>query len=143
MELTLEVIMVPATDLDRSKRFYEEGCGFKVDVDQEVAPGIRIIQLTPPGSRCSITLSSGMPGNPGQEALAPGQLQGLQLCTTDIAAAREALLNGSVDVSPIQHVGDSGWEDGPGGVWNSFLFFKDPDGNGWTVQEAPTPLAER
>ncbi|MFI6283479.1 VOC family protein [Streptomyces sp. NPDC051018] len=143
MELTLEVIMIPATDLERSKKFYEEGCGFTVDVDQEVAPGIRIVQMTPPGSRCSITLSSGLPDNPGQQNLVPGQLQGLQLCTTDLAAAREALVERSVDVTPIQHVGDDGWADGPGGEWNSFVFFKDPDGNGWAIQEAPSPLAER
>jgi catechol 2,3-dioxygenase-like lactoylglutathione lyase family enzyme len=143
MELTLEVIMVPVTDLDRAKRFYEEGCGFRADVDQEVAPGIRIIQLTPPGSRCSITLSSGLPGNPGQQLLEPGTLNGLQLCTTDLAAAREKLIAGGVEVSPIQHVGEKGWEEGPGGTWNSFMFFNDPDGNGWAVQEAPAPLSER
>ncbi|MEW2082945.1 VOC family protein [Streptomyces sp. NPDC005283] len=143
MELTLEVIMVPSSDLDRSKTFYEDGCGFKVDLDQEVAPGIRIIQLTPPGSRCSIALSSGMPDRPGQQAMTPGSLQGLQLCVTDIAAAHAALTERSVPVSAIQHVGRGGWEDGPGGEWNSFMFFKDPDGNGWVVQEAPAPLSER
>lgn len=144
MELTLEVITVPVTDLDRSKRFYEEGCGFKVDVDQEVAPGIRIIQLTPPGSRCSIALTSGIPDRPGQPTMAPGTLQGVQLCVTDIAAARAAFTDRSVNVSPIQHVGPTGgWEDGPGETWNSFMFFNDPDGNGWVIQEAPAPLAER
>lgn len=105
MELTLEVIMVPSSDLDRSKTFYEDGCGFKVDLDQEVAPGIRIIQLTPPGSRCSIALSSGMPDRPDQQAMTPGSLQGLQLCVTDIAAAHAALTGRSVPVSAIQHVG--------------------------------------
>ncbi|MGW6455937.1 VOC family protein [Streptomyces sp. NPDC055078] len=143
MELTLEIITIPATDLDRSKKFYEEGCGFKVDLDQEVAPGIRVIQLTPPGSRCSVSLLSGFPDNPGQPAMTPGTLQGLQLCVTDLAAARAALVERSVEVSAIQHVGESGWEDGPGGEWNSFLFFKDPDGNGWAIQEAPSPLSER
>lgn len=143
MEMTLEVITVPATDLDRSKRFYEEGCGFKVDLDQEVAPGVRIIQITPPGSRCSIALMGGMPEHPNRPSMTPGSLQGLQLCVTDIAAAHAAFTDRSVDVSPIQHVGAGGWEDGPGGEWNSFMFFKDPDGNGWAVQEAPAPLAER
>jgi catechol 2,3-dioxygenase-like lactoylglutathione lyase family enzyme len=141
--MTLEVIMVPVSDLDRSKRFYEEGCGFKVDLDQEVAPGIRIIQLTPPGSRCSIALGSGLPEPPDQPAMVPGSLRGLQLCVTDLAAARAAFTDRSVDVSPIRHVGQAGWEDGPGEEWNSFMFFKDPDGNGWTVQEAPAPLSER
>lgn len=145
MELTLEVITVPLTDLDRSKRFYEEGCGFKVDLDSEVAPGIRIIQLTPPGSRCSIVMAGGLPEHPDQPTMTPGSLQGLQLCVTDIAAARAAFTERSVDVSPIQHVGASGaWEDGPGEeTWNSFMFFKDPDGNGWVIQKAPAPLSER
>ncbi|MFI1012495.1 VOC family protein [Streptomyces sp. NPDC020965] len=143
MELTLEVITVPVTDLDRAKKFYEEGCGFKVDLDQEVAPGIRVIQLTPVGSRCSITLTSGQPDNPGQPKMAPGSLSGLQLCVTDLAAARAALLERSVEVGEIQRVGANGWEDGAGGEWNSFLFFKDPDGNGWAIQEAPAPLSQR
>ncbi|MCM2391027.1 VOC family protein [Streptomyces albipurpureus] len=143
MELTLEVVTVPATDLDRSKEFYAEACGFRLDLDQEVAPGVRIIQLTPPGSRCSIALMSGFPLAPGQGAMAPGSLQGLQLCVTDLAGARAALLENAVDVSEIQHVGERGWEEGPGGEWNSFLFFKDPDGNGWAIQQAPSPLSER
>ncbi|WP_406001259.1 VOC family protein [Streptomyces sp. NBC_00829] len=143
MDMTLEVIMVPVSDLDRSKKFYEEGCGFKVDLDQEVAPGIRIIQLTPPGSRCSIAMGSGLPGNPDQQPMAPGTLRGLQLCVTDIAAARDALVERSVVVSEIQHVGKAGWEPGPGDTWNSFMFFQDPDGNGWVIQQAPAPLSER
>ncbi|GGZ21216.1 glyoxalase [Streptomyces inusitatus] len=143
MEWTLEVVRVPVTDLDRSKKFYAEGCGFAVDVDQEVAPGVRVIQLTPPGSRCSIALMGGFPDHPGQPSAAPGSLRGLQLCVTDIAAARAALAERSVAVSEIQHVGASGWEDGRGGEWNSFLFFSDPDGNAWSVQEAPSPLSQR
>jgi len=144
MDLTLEVVMIPATDLDRSKRFYGEACGFNVDLDMEVAPGIRVIQLTPPGSRCSVTLSSGMPDRPGQPAMKPGTLQGLQLCTTDIAATHAALVERGVEISKIQHVGPTGWEDGTGTEeWNSFAFFSDPDGNGWVVQEAPAPLSER
>ncbi|MET7615385.1 VOC family protein [Streptomyces sp. NPDC005408] len=143
MELTLEVIMIPVTDLDRSKKFYEEGCGFNVDLDQEVAPGIRIIQMTPPGSRCSVSMGSGLPDRPGQTPMAPGSLHGLQLCVTDIAATRAAFVERSVDVSEIQHVGERGWEDGPGQTWNSFLFFQDPDGNGWVIQEAPAPLSDR
>ncbi|MEO3973097.1 VOC family protein [Streptomyces sp. CAU 1734] len=143
MDMTLEVVTVPATDLDRSKAFYAEGCGFHVDLDQQVAPGIRVIQLTPPGSRCSISLVSGFPDQPGRPAAAPGTLRGLQLCVTDLAAARAALVERSVEVSPIRHVGERGWADGPGGTWNSFVFFDDPDGNGWTIQEAPAPLSER
>ncbi|MFD7298076.1 VOC family protein [Streptomyces sp. NPDC059897] len=143
MEWTLEVIVVPVSDVDRAKDFYANKVGFKVDLDSQVAPGIRIVQLTPPGSRCSVSLAEGLPGAPGQQPLAPGSLTGLQVCVTDIAAAREELLSRGVDVSPVQHAGPQGWQEGPGEVWNSFMFFTDPDGNGWTVQEAPAPLSER
>ncbi|RVU26239.1 VOC family protein [Streptomyces antnestii] len=143
MEWTLEVVVVPVTDVDRAKDFYVKQVGFGVDVDQVVAEGIRVVQLTPPGSRCSISLLQGMPGAPGQAPMAPGSLTGLQLCVTDIAAARAELVERGVDVSPVQHAGATGWEEGAGDVWNSFMFFTDPDGNGWTVQQAPAPLAER
>jgi catechol 2,3-dioxygenase-like lactoylglutathione lyase family enzyme len=143
MEWTLEVIVVPVSDVDRAKDFYADKAGFKVDVDTQVAPGIRIVQLTPPGSRCSITLAEGLPGAPGQSRPQPGSLTGLQLCVTDIAAAREELVGRGVAVSAVQHAGAEGWSEGPGGPWNSFMFFTDPDGNGWTVQEAPAPLSER
>ncbi|MEV3853416.1 VOC family protein [Streptomyces sp. NPDC050095] len=143
MEWTLEVVVVPVSDVDRAKEFYADKAGFKVDLDSEVAPGVRIVQLTPPGSRCSISLTSGMPGAPGQPAMSPGSLTGLQLCVTDIAAAHQELTGRGVEVSAVQHAGPQGWTEGPGGTWNSFMFFTDPDGNGWTVQEAPAPLAER
>ncbi|MEU0271332.1 VOC family protein [Streptomyces sp. NPDC006307] len=143
MNWTLEVVLVPVTDLDRAKDFYGTKCGFKVDLDTEVAPGIRIIQLTPPGSRCSLTLQSGMPLASGEKAMAPGSLQGLQLCVTDIDAARAELVSRGVEVSPVQHLGPEGWTEGKGETWNSFMFFKDPDGNGWTVQQAPSELSER
>lgn len=143
VDLTLEVAQVPVTDVDRAKAFYAEAVGFRVDLDQEVAPGMRIVQLTPPGSRCSVVLMSGMPNHPEQPAMAPGSLHALQLCVTDIAAAHAALAERGVPVTPVQHVGERGWEDGPGEEWNSFLFFKDPDGNSWCVQEAPSPLPER
>ncbi|WP_372347280.1 VOC family protein [Streptomyces sp. KL116D] len=144
MEWTLEVIVVPVSDVDRAKEFYADKVGFKVDLDSQVAPGVRIVQITPPGSRCSIALTEGLPGAPGQDAMAPGSLTGLQVCVTDIAAAREELVGRGVEVSPVQHAGPEGWTEGPGGeAWNSFMFFTDPDGNGWTVQEAPSPLSER
>ncbi|GAA3018128.1 VOC family protein [Kitasatospora albolonga] len=143
MNWTLEVVPVPVTDLDRAKEFYAEKIGFKVDLDSEVAPGVRIIQLTPPGSRCSVVMMSGMPGAEGAGGMAPGSLQGVQLCVTDIEAAHAQLVARGVEVSPVRHLGESGWADGKGGEWNSFLSFTDPDGNGWTVQEAPTELAER
>ena len=143
MNWTLEVVPVPVTDMDRAKEFYGDRCGFKIDLDDEVAPGMRIIQVTPPGSRCSIAMLSGMPGAPGTRSMAPGTLHGLQICVTDIEAARAELLDRGVDVSPIRHVGATGWEDGKGDTWNSFMSFEDPDGNGWVVQEAPSELSQR
>jgi catechol 2,3-dioxygenase-like lactoylglutathione lyase family enzyme len=142
MEFTIEVISVPVTDVDRAKEFYGTVCGFHVDLDQEVSPGVRIVQITPPGSRCSIALTQGMP-SPGQPDMTPGSLQGVQICVTDIEAAHAELSGRGVDISPVQHVGAGGWEPGKGETWNSFAFFSDPDGNGWVLQEAPAPLAER
>ncbi|MFE5815421.1 VOC family protein [Streptomyces sp. NPDC056479] len=143
MDWTLELIGVPVTDVDRAKQFYKEQCGFRVDIDAPFFDGARFVQLTPPGSRCSIVLESGMPDAPGQSRTAPGSLQGLQLCVTDIEAARAELVGHGIDVTPVMHVGASGWTEGRGETWTSFLFFQDPDGNGWAVQEAPAPLAER
>ncbi|MFB7462507.1 VOC family protein [Streptomyces sp. NPDC056224] len=143
MNWTLEVVLVPVTDLDRAKEFYAGRLGFTVDIDAEVAPGLRVIQMTPPGSRCSIAMARGLPPAPGTKAMAPGALQGLQICVTNIEAARAELVGRGVDVSPVRHVGASGWEDGKGGTWNAFVFFEDPDGNGWVVQEAPSELSER
>ncbi|MBT2400575.1 VOC family protein [Streptomyces sp. ISL-100] len=143
MNWTLEVVPVPVTDMDRAKDFYADKIGFKVDLDNEVAPGMRIIQMTPPGSRCSIAMLKGMPEAPDMKEMTPGTLQGLQICVTDIEAAREELLGRGVNVSPIRHVGATGWEDGKGDTWNSFMTFEDPDGNGWVVQEAPSELSER
>ena len=143
MEYTIEVLSVPVTDLDRAKEFYADRCGFHVDLDDEVAPGIRIVQLTPPGSRCSIALAQGIPASPHQREMTPGGLQGVQMCVTDITAAHAELSGRGVDISPVQHVGPTGWEDGKGETWNSFAFFSDPDGNGWLLQEAPSPLSER
>ncbi|MEV6174009.1 VOC family protein [Streptomyces sp. NPDC051954] len=143
MEWTLEVIVVPVADVDRAKSFYTDRCGFHADVDVSPFEGVRFVQLTPPGSRCSVVIESGTPDSPGQPTMAPGSLQGLQLCVTDIEAARAELVDRGVEVSPVQHVGPSGWEEGRGDRWNSFLFFNDPDGNGWVVQEAPAPLAQR
>ncbi|WP_338676297.1 VOC family protein [Streptomyces sp. SCSIO 30461] len=143
MEWALAVIVVPVGDVDRAKDFYAGQCGFRVDHDTRVGDGVRIIQLTPPGSPCSIVIGSGMPPAPGRRTMAPGAVQGLQLCVPDIEAAHGELLSRGVAVSAVQHVSSDGWVRGRGGTWNSFLFFQDPDGNGWVVQEAPSPLAER
>jgi catechol 2,3-dioxygenase-like lactoylglutathione lyase family enzyme len=135
MKWKLEVVVVPVRDVDRAKRFYSEQVGFVVDVDtadaQPLANGMRVVQLTPPGSACSITVGTGLTKSE------PGSLQGLQLVVSDVAAARAELLERGVDVSEVRHVDNGEWADGPGGPWNSFIFFEDPDGNGWAVQEKP------
>jgi catechol 2,3-dioxygenase-like lactoylglutathione lyase family enzyme len=131
MDYTLELVVVPVTDIDRAKAFYSEQCGFVVDVDHSVGDSFRVVQLTPPGSACSISIGKGL------SKAEPGSTQGLQLCVTDIAAAREELVARGLDVSPVRHVDGSEWLDGPGGPWNSFMFFDDPDGNGWAIQEKP------
>ncbi|MFC4061984.1 VOC family protein [Planomonospora corallina] len=132
MDWKLEVVPVPVTDVDRAKRFYGEQAGFAVDLDIEVGDGTRVVQLTPPGSDCSIHLNTGITGPP------PGSLQGLQIVVPDIEAARAELAGRGVPVSPVRHYDeDGGLADGPGGRWNSFVFFADPDGNGWVLQERP------
>ncbi len=132
MEWKLEVVVVPVADVDRAKAFYHERVGFVVDHDTRISDDVRIIQLTPPGSACSIVLQSGM-GNS-----TPGSIQGLQLVVTDIEAAHAHLAERGVETSPIKHFEGSDQVDGPGGDWNSFIFFSDPDGNGWTVQQRPS-----
>lgn len=129
MDWKLEVVVIPVSDVDRAKAFYSEQVGFHVDVDTRVGDEMRIVQLTPPGSACSITL--------GPEVAPPGSFKGMQLVVSDIAAARAELVERGVEVTEIRHIEDGVWMDGPGGAWNSFIFFSDPDGNGWTVQEAP------
>ncbi|MEU2430035.1 VOC family protein [Streptomyces sp. NPDC007861] len=143
MEWTLEVIVIPVTDIDRARTFYADQCGFDVDHDTRIGKGVRIIQLTPPGSTCSIVIGEGMPPAPGHTSMTPGAIQGLQLCVPDIETAHDDLLARGVAVSAVQHVSPTGWAQGKGEPWNSFVFFTDPDGNGWVVQEAPVPLAER
>ncbi|MGW7414239.1 VOC family protein [Streptomyces sp. NPDC054863] len=144
MEWTLEVVPVPVSDIDRAKDFYAEKCGFKVDVDMQISETARVVQLTPPGSRCSIALAKGLTPPPEWVTpTAPGSLQGLQMCVVDIVAGREELAGRGVEVSPVMHLGEKGWEEGKGDTWNSWAYFRDPDGNGWVVQEAPGPLAER
>ena len=131
MDWTLEVIVVPVSDVDRSKKFYSEQLGFNVDVDRSVGDSFRVVQLTPPGSGCSISIGVGLAEG------TPGSLKGLQLCVTDIETARAQLVERGVDVSEVRHVGEGGWAPGRGEPWNSFIFFDDPDGNGWVVQEVP------
>ena len=133
MDWKLEVVVVPVSDVDRSKKFYSEQCGFIVDVDHRPNPNFRVVQLTPPGSACSISIGIGLAPS------APGSLKGLQLVVRDVAAARQQLFDRGVDVTPVRHIDQATneWHDGHGGPWNSFIFFDDPDGNSWTVQEKP------
>lgn len=130
MDWKLEVVVLPVSDIDRAKRFYTEQMGFNCDVDQG-APSGRVVQLTPPGSGCSVNMVSTF------NDMAPGSLKGLQLVVSDLAAARQQLVERGVDVTPIRHIDNGEWRDGHGGPWNAFIFFNDPDGNGWAVQEKP------
>jgi predicted enzyme related to lactoylglutathione lyase len=132
MDWKLELVVVPVTDVDRAKRFYSEQVGFAVDHDTTVNDDMRVVQLTPPGSGCSIAIGTGMVGTP------PGSVEGLQLVVPDLDAARSQLVERGVQVSPIQHYEGAVRVDGRGGRWNSFIFFADPDGNAWVVQERPT-----
>ena len=121
MDFKLELVGVPVSDVDRALDFYVNQAGFVLDVDQVVSDELRFVQLTPPGSACSIAIGKGI------SPMAPGSLQGLQMVVSDIEAAREELLGrglstvSEVDVQP----------------WGSFVYFADPDGNGWAVQQLP------
>ena len=120
MDWKLELVAIPVSDVDRAKAFYTEKVGFIADQDQSVGDGIRFVQLTPPGSACSIALGTGLVD------AQPGSVQGMQLVVSDINAAHRELVDRGVDVGEVQEF-----------PWGSFVFFKDPDGNGWAVQELP------
>jgi catechol 2,3-dioxygenase-like lactoylglutathione lyase family enzyme len=131
MDWKLEVVPVPVTDVDRAKQFYGEQLGFAVDHDTTVSDDMRIVQLTPPGSACSIVIGMSMDNAP------PGSAQGLQIVVPDVDAARAELVGRGVEVSEVQHFEGAARVPGRGGRWNSFVFFSDPDGNSWTLQERP------
>ena len=122
MDMKLELVAIPVSDVDRAKAFYTEQVGFKADHDHTVSDEVRFVQLTPPGSACSIALGTGLTQSPPP----PGSVQGLQLVVADIQAARAELAGRGVEVSEVH--------DFP---WGRFVFFNDPDGNGWSVQEIP------
>ena len=132
MDWKLEVVVVPVSDIDRAKAFYVDQVGFNCDVDSQQAPDFRVVQLTPPGSACSVSLLSG-----SFQPMPPGSLKGVQLVVSDVTQAREQLVSKGVEVTPVRHVDNGEWRDGHGGPWNSFIFFSDPDGNSWAVQEKP------
>jgi predicted enzyme related to lactoylglutathione lyase len=118
VDYKLELVPVPVSDVDRAKAFYVDQAGFNPDHDHTVSEDIRFVQLTPPGSACSISLGKGLVDTP------PGSVQGLQLVVADIEQAHSELSGRGVAVSDVQ--------DFP---WGRFVFFQDPDGNGWSVQE--------
>jgi catechol 2,3-dioxygenase-like lactoylglutathione lyase family enzyme len=146
-EMKLEVVVLPVSDVDRAKRFYE-GLGWRLDADLAVEDGYRVVQLTPPGSACSIIIGEGVTSAP------PGSSQGLQLSVYDIDAARADLVACGVDVSDtfhdttgiFHHAGAEGRIGGPApehADYGSFVAFSDPDGNGWLLQEIKTRLPGR
>jgi catechol 2,3-dioxygenase-like lactoylglutathione lyase family enzyme len=118
MDFKLELIAVPVSDVDRAKAFYTDKAGFHADHDHNVSPELRFVQLTPPGSACSIAIGKGL------TPVAPGSYQGLQLAVKDVDQARSELAGRGVNVSEVQSF-----------PWGRFVFFSDPDGNGWAVQE--------
>jgi predicted enzyme related to lactoylglutathione lyase len=116
-DMRLELIQVPVSDIDRAKAFYVDQVGFNADHDHQVSKQLRFVQLTPPGAACSIALTS------GAHQMTPGSIQGLQMVVDNAEAAREELAGRGVDVSDVQVF-----------PWGSFVFFTDPDGNGWALQ---------
>ena len=144
MDWRLELVFVPVSDVDRSRAFYRDQVGFDEDFDTSFSEQLRMVQLTPPGSGCSVALLSGMgPGRPGSSSMEPGSLRGLTIVVADIEAARAALIERGVDVTEVMEAVHD--EDGtvyrvvtgrPEG-WNAYAFFDDPDGNGWVLQQSP------
>ncbi|MBI4258991.1 MAG: VOC family protein [Actinobacteria bacterium] len=133
MDWKLELVIVPVSDVDRAKRFYTEQVGFDLDVDHTAGEAFRVVQMTPPGSACSITVGTGL----GVE-MPPGSVQGLHLVVSDIVAARAELAGRGVDVGEAFHFEDGRRVPGPDPErrdYGSYLAFADPDGNGWVVQE--------
>jgi catechol 2,3-dioxygenase-like lactoylglutathione lyase family enzyme len=127
MDLKLEVVPMPVSDVDAAKAFYTEKVGFDLDHDIEPGNGMRVVQMTPPGSACSVVIGIGLPLGE------PGSVKGVQLVVEDIEAVRAALAERGVPVGELQQLGPEG---APG---SRFCFFEDPDGNGWAVQELKRP----
>jgi catechol 2,3-dioxygenase-like lactoylglutathione lyase family enzyme len=130
MNWTLEVVVVPVSDVDRAKAFYADQLGFNIDHDTTISDGNRVVQLTPPGSGCSVVIGEGVvPDMPA------GSLKGLQLVVPDIHAARAQLVERGVDVSDVQVLGENPSPTGNALDNVGFVFFSDPDGNAWAVQQ--------
>jgi catechol 2,3-dioxygenase-like lactoylglutathione lyase family enzyme len=132
VDYRLELVLLPVSDVDRAKDFYVNRVGFNLDVDHQPNEDFRVVQMTPPGSDCSITVGIGI------SDAAPGSYRGTHLVVSDIEAAREDLVRRGVVVSEIRHMGPTGWKPGPDpehSDYNSFADFSDPDGNTWILQE--------
>jgi predicted enzyme related to lactoylglutathione lyase len=132
MDLKLELVVVPVSDVDRAKIFYSEKVGFSEDVDTRVSDEMRVVQLTPPGSACSIGIGTGITD------AAPGSVRGLHLVVSDIETTRAELVERGMDVSEIRHFESSTWVPGPDPQrrdYSSYADFSDPDGNTWVLQE--------
>lgn len=135
MDYKLELVLLPVTDVDRAKAFYVERCGFALDVDHQPNESFRVVQMTPPGSACSVSIGIGITD------AAPGTVRGTHLVVTDIDAAHEELIGRGVPVSDIRHMTAEGWKPGADpahSAYNSFADFGDPDGNTWVLQERPS-----
>ncbi|HEX2025213.1 MAG TPA: glyoxalase superfamily protein [Actinomycetota bacterium] len=134
MDYRLELVLLPVADVDRAKDFYVNTVGFNLDVDHQPNEDFRVVQMTPPGSDCSITVGIGI----GINDVQPGSYRGLHLVVADIEAARQELVGRGVEVSEIRHMSPQGWKPGPDREhtdYNSFADFADPDGNTWILQE--------
>jgi catechol 2,3-dioxygenase-like lactoylglutathione lyase family enzyme len=134
MDFKLALIVIPVSDVDKVKAFYTDNAGFRLDVDHRAGEDFRVVQLTPPGSACSISLMRNSPS--------AGSIQGLHLMVSDIEAARAELAGRGTEVSEVFHFQDGVQAPGPDpqrASYNSFLSFSDPEGNGWLVQEVREP----
>jgi catechol 2,3-dioxygenase-like lactoylglutathione lyase family enzyme len=120
MDWKIELVNIPVSDVDRAKAFYVDKVGFNADQDHDIGGGVRFVQLTPPGSACSISIGTGLSDAP------PGSVKGVQIVVADADAARAELISRGVDASEVQ--------DFP---WGRFVFFADPDGNSWAIQQLP------
>jgi catechol 2,3-dioxygenase-like lactoylglutathione lyase family enzyme len=132
MDMKLELVLIPVADVDRAKEFYTEKLGFSLDVDHQPNEQFRVVQMTPPGSACSITIGIGITD------ATPGSYRGTHLVVTDIEAAHAELTGRGVEVSDLRHMGPEGWKPGadPDHTnYNSFADLSDPDGNTWVLQE--------
>ena len=132
MEFKLELVLIPVADVDRAKAFYTEQAGFYLEVDTPVGENMRVVQVTPPGSACSVGFGTGITAAP------PGSAQGLHLVVSDIVAARADMLRRGVKVSEVRHLESGTWVPGPDpqrANYGSFADFADPDGNVWVLQE--------